>query len=534
MAQSSQTRTKKVSLSNIATLLMITSLIGQVLGFLRTQLVSSNFTKIDPGATDAFFAAFTIPDFFFFTLAAGALGVAFMPVLSDRLHRGDRKGVWELSNSLMNLLTIIMAAIGVLIFIFADPLIRHVVGTNLANDPKHFNEAVTILRLIAFNPMLFAISGVMSSTQQVLGRFFFYAIAPLFYNLSIIISVFIFRGNVGITGLGLGAVIGAVLQLLIIGVGLLGLRFSWRPKITWHSKDFRTVLRQLPARSLDQGMDQIGNIIDTNRASKLSIGSISNYNYAYTLHTAPILLLGTAISTAAFPRLTARLSQNRPDLFRKDFLMVLRLLIWLVLPVAVISFFGRGYLVRILLKYADSEVSTIFGFLVAAIIFRTLYAIISRWFYANKDTKTPLFVSVFTIGLNIILSFTLARPNAYGVVGLAIAQSIVAAVEVVILMIIITVRDRKLFDNVFWGACSKIVSVTGFTLLSGYIAAAYLPLGSKDIGIWTLGSKLLLISGIIFGVHFLMSWIFGLEEVQPIINRVKRLIFKPVRYFDQP
>lgn len=533
MAQSSPTRTKKVSLSNIATLLMITSLIGQVLGFLRTQLISSNFTKFDPGSSDAYFAAFTIPDFFFFTLAAGALGVAFMPVLSDRLHRGDRKGVWELSNSLMNLLTLIMAVVGVLIFVFADPLVRHVVGTKLAGDPQHFHDAVTILRLIAFNPMLFAISGVMSSTQQVLGRFFFYAVAPLFYNLSIIAGVYIFRHNIGIIGLGVGALIGALLQLLIIGVGALGLRFTWRPKIIWHSQDFKTILRQLPARSLDQGMDQIGNVIDTNRASHLAVGSISSYNYAYTLHTAPILLLGTAISTAAFPRLTARLSQGRPDLFRKDFLMVLRLLIWLVLPVAVVSFFGRGYLVRILLKYADTNVATIFGFLVVAIIFRTLYAIISRWFYANKDTKTPLFVSVFTIGLNIVLSFTLARPSAYGVVGLALAQSIVALVEVVILAIIMAKRDPKLLDVVFWGACTRIVAVTGFTLIAGYIVAGYLPLGVNDIGIWTLGTKLLLITGVIFGTHFLMSWIFGLEEVRPIINRVKRLIWRPVRYFDQ-
>ena len=531
MAQSPSTHTKKgVSLSNIATLLMTTSLIGQLLGFFRTQLISSNFTKFDKAATDAYFAAFTIPDFFFFTLAAGALGVAFMPVLSDRLHRGDRKGVWELSNSLMNLLTVIMALIGVLIFAFADQLIRYVVGTNLAGDPQHFQEAVTILRLIAFNPMLFAISGVMSSTQQVLGRFFFYALAPLFYNLSIIAGVYIFRHNIGVVGLGVGALIGALLQLFIIGVGALGLRFTWRPKIIWHSQDFKTILRQLPARSLDQGMDQIGNVIDTNRASHLAEGSISNYNYAYTLHTAPILLLGTAISTAAFPRLTARLSQGRPDLFRKDFLMILRLLIWLVLPVAVVSFFGRGYLVRILLKYANTDVATIFGFLVVAIIFRTLYTIISRWFYANKDTKTPLFVSVFTIGLNVVLSFTLSRPTAYGVVGLALAQSIVAFVEVVILSVIIARRDPKLLDAVFWGACTRIIAVTGFTLIAGYIVAAYVPLGANDIGILTLGSKLLLITGVIFGTHFLMSWIFGLEEVRPIINRVKRLVWRPVRY----
>src|SRR3982750_1272854 len=109
----------RLSIGNVAALLVATSFIGQLLGFLRTKLVNRNFPTSGPHSTDAYFAAFNIPDFFFFTLAAGALGVAFMPVLSDRLHRGDRRGVWELSNSLMNFLAIIMAVVGVIIFIFA-------------------------------------------------------------------------------------------------------------------------------------------------------------------------------------------------------------------------------------------------------------------------------------------------------------------------------------------------------------------------------------------------------------------------------
>src|ERR1700761_2885020 len=102
---------RRISISNIATLLIATSFAGQLLGFLRTKLVNANFPTTGPHSTDAYFAAFNIPDLFFFTLAAGALGVAFMPVLSDRLSRGDRRGLWELSNSLMNMLAIIMAVV---------------------------------------------------------------------------------------------------------------------------------------------------------------------------------------------------------------------------------------------------------------------------------------------------------------------------------------------------------------------------------------------------------------------------------------
>src|SRR5438105_6113534 len=112
----------RINIGNVAALLIATSFIGQLLGFLRTKLVNSNFPTIGPHSTDAYFAAFNVPDFFFFTLAAGALGVAFMPVLSDRLYKGDRRGVWDLSNSLMNLLTIIMFVVGVVMLVFAKPL----------------------------------------------------------------------------------------------------------------------------------------------------------------------------------------------------------------------------------------------------------------------------------------------------------------------------------------------------------------------------------------------------------------------------
>src|SRR5947209_2926286 len=101
----------RLSIGNAAALLIATSFLGQILGFLRTKLVNGNFPTVGPHSTDAYFAAFTVPDFFFFTLAAGALGVAFMPILSDRLHKNDRRGMWELSNSLMNLLAIAMALV---------------------------------------------------------------------------------------------------------------------------------------------------------------------------------------------------------------------------------------------------------------------------------------------------------------------------------------------------------------------------------------------------------------------------------------
>lgn len=525
--QASSNKKHRVSIGNVAALLVATALIGQILGFLRTKLVNANFPATGPHSTDAYFAAFSIPDFFFFTLAAGALGVAFMPVLAEHLHKNDRQGVWELSASLLNLLALLMIGVGVIMLVFAQPLIHYVVAPSL--EGEQLNNAVTIMRFLAFNPLLFTITGVLTSVQQTMGRFFFYAIAPLFYNLCIITSIFIFKDNLGIVGLGVGAFIGAILQLLIVLLGTSKLNFRYHLRINWNSPDFRMILRNLPPRSLDQGIDQVNSVVETHIASSLGAGNISYYNNAFTLSTAPILLVGTAISTAAFPRLNERLAQGRHDLFRRDFLMILRAMIWLAAPLVIICFYSRGYLSRLIFAKDNAEIAIIFGFLTVAIFFRIMYSIISRWFYAQKDTRTPLFVSIFSIGLNIFLAVNLAKPNSYGVAGLALAQSIVALVEVAILTVIMLLRDRKLFNSLFWNGVGKIISVTGFSAVAGYIMVTIYPLTTSDRGFFTLGSKLFVIAGVTFGVHVLVSWIFGLEEVGPVFSRIKKIALKPLQ-----
>lgn len=517
---------RRISFGSAAGLLVVVALMGQVLGFLRNRLISTNFTVTDPGSSDAFFVAFMIPDFFYFTIAAGALGVAFMPYISDYLD--DKKRVWRMTSSLINVLAVAMVFVGLLVFIFAEPLIRLLAG-NLA--PHNFQEAVTIMRIVSLNPLLFAVSGIITSVQQTFGRFFFFAIGPLVYNATIILSIFVFKDSIGIIGLGWGALAGALLQLVTAFIGMMGLGFTYTPRIQWHNKNFRDMLRQLPPRSLDQGIDQINSVVEINRAQALGTGPVSFYNFALTLHNVPIMLLGTSLATAAFPRLTERLSRHRVDLFRKDFLRILRIMIWLTMPTVIVAYFARGYLARMIFGDVAPEVALIFGYLTAAILFRIIYSLVSRYFYAQKDTRTPLFVSFFAIGLNIYLAFTLARPDSYGISGLALAQSIVAGTEVAILSAIMIIRDPKLIDRVFLSGLLKILSVTGFAVLAAYSMVSILPLGAGDRGFSTLGTKLFLISAVTIGVHVVVSLLFGLEEAQPVLRRAKALLLKPVRIF---
>jgi len=512
---------KNRGISNITMLLVGSALLTQILGIARTKLVNSNFHALGPHSTDAYFAAFNIPDFFFYTFAAGALGVAFIPVISQHFAKKDKDAAYQLTTSILNLFAAITLIAGVIIFVFARPLIHHIVAPGMTQSQLH--NAVVITRLIAFNPFLFTVSGVLTSLQQSLNRFVFFALGPIFYNASIIFSIFIFKHNIGLVGLGVGALVGAVLQLLIIALGLIGIDYHWNRHIFWHRKDFKTVMTNFPARSIGLSINQIEGIVETHFADGLGTGNVSFYNNANILSNAPIYLIGSTVATAVFPRLTRRIANNQMDQFREDFLRYLRILIWMILPVTIICFFTRGYLARIIFSNDSGQISSIFGFLAGAILFNTIYSIISRWFFAQKNTFTPLLVSVGIIFLNGILAYVFSRPSAYNVEGLALAQSVVAALEVIILSIIMVIKDHHIFNKRFLAGLMKIISVTGFTALVAYLMISSLPLQLKDRGFITLGSKFCFIAGISLFVHLLISYAFGLDEVNPVIRKLKSL-----------
>lgn len=513
---------KRISLGTAAALLAGTSFLGIFLGILRTKLINANFNVF---TSDAYFAAFKIPDFIFFTLASGALGVAFLPILSDRLAK-NRQSAWEVSSYILNFLGLIALVASILLMLLADPLMRYVVAPGFT--PQQLELSVSIMRIVSVNVFIFSISTILSTVQQAVGRFFFIAIAPLFYNTSINASIFIFGDSLGIVGLSLGVALGSILQLLVVALGMAGLKFKYTPLIDFKNQSFREVLRVLPARAIDQGVDSINAIVETRFASRLLTGSVTWYENALVLHFAPISLIGNSISTAAFPRLTDRLAQGRTDLFRKEFIKVLRTMIWIALPVVVVSFFARAYLARIIFARSSSEIAMIFGFLSVAIFFRIIYTIISRYFYAHKDTKTPLYVSLFVIALNVFLAYTLSKPSAYGVAGLAIAQSIVALTEVMILVAIMIHRDRKLFTGDFVQAITRMIAITGFSAFATYVAIQFFPLLQTDTG-FVLMIKLGIITSITFTVHTAMSYVFDMPEARAVVQKVRTMALAVIK-----
>ena len=316
----------KLTVQFAAVILASSTLLSSLLGFLRDRLLNSYYLDTYPTGIDAYTVAFTIPDFMFFILVSGALSVTFIPVFNQRMSKNNKKSAWELSTSILNLLALLTLVTSILIIIFAEPLVKYVVGPGLSESSRAL--AVSMMRVIAINPFLFAIATVISSVQQAVGRFTFSALAPAIYNIGIIIGTLFFTDGItifgaqifegGIMGVALGVALGSVLQLLVAVVGLIGIGFDYRFKIYWKNKGFRQVLKLLPARSLDQGIDYVNSIVETNLASRMAPGTVRAYQQSLTLHMMPVNLVGVAISTAFFPNLTESLANDRMDIFKKD------------------------------------------------------------------------------------------------------------------------------------------------------------------------------------------------------------------------
>lgn len=527
---------KKLPVKFAAILLATSTLISALLGIFRDRWLNSLYLDTYPAGIDAYTAAFTIPDFMFFILVSGALSVTFIPVFNQRLVAGNKKSAWELSSSILNILAIITLVGSVLIMIFADPLIRYLVAPGLSESSMTL--AVNMMRVIAINPFLFAIATVLSSIQQAVGRFVFFALAPALYNVGIIIGILVFTGGInifgiqifegGIMGVALGVVLGAILQVITSLVGLFGLGFDYQFKINWKNMGLRSVLGMLPARSLDQGIDYVNSIVSTNLASRMGPGVVRSYQQGMSLHQMPINLIGVAISTAFFPKLTEEVAEGNEAQFRHTFRSALRTIIWIAMPVAVIAFFSRGYIVNFIKNGGDPLIASILGALVISIFCRSIFHIATRGFYAHQNTKIPLIVSIIAIGLNITLAILFFNAG-YGPVGLAYAQSIGAVTEITILLTIQHFRMKgELLNREFWQNFMKTAFASVIAGAIAYSMTKFFPLLATDNSFSDTFPKFCLIASTSILAYIIAGYFLGLNEVKVIVARIKKIVFRNV------
>ncbi|MDR3125917.1 MAG: murein biosynthesis integral membrane protein MurJ [Candidatus Nomurabacteria bacterium] len=518
---------ERLNIKWAAAILATSTLLSALLGLYRDRLLNSMYFDTYKVGIDAYTVAFTIPDFMFFVLVSGALSVSFIPVFNQRLAKGNKESAWQLSSSMINFLALATLGASILIMVFAPLLVQYVVGPGLNEQGQAL--ATSMMRVIAVNPFIFSITTVIASIQQAVGRFVFFALSPMIYNIGIIFGAVVLTNKIewlgwqgGIMGVALGVVIGAVLQLIVSSLGLIGLKFDYRFKIFKKNLGFRKVLRLLPARSMDQGLDYVSSIVDTNLASRMAEGTVRAYQQASTLSAMPVNLVGVAISTAAFPEMTERLSQGRPDLFCKELRKVIQVIVWLALPIAVIMFLSRGYIVSIIKVGGDSLIAGIFGILAITILLRSVFHIASRSFYAQQDTKTPMLISVCSIVVAIAFALWFTFGLRMGAYGLAWAQVIWAALEIATLFVMMNLRMPKLFNRQFGVTILKMIVAAAIMSIETYIMVSIVGLRFDDQNILMVVPQLLLIGGISAVVYLIVSYLLKLEEAMPVISKISK------------
>lgn len=495
-------------------------LASRLLGLFRDRLLASHF-GVGP-LVDAYTAAFRLPELLFTLLVSGAFAVAFIPVFAESWKEGHRDEAWELSSSILNILIVGTIIAAIIMFIFAGPLTTLVAP---GFDPARHELTVKLTRIMLLTPFLFAISSVFGSVQQAMGRFIFFSLASVLYNVGIIIGIVFLSPTNSIYGVAYGVVIGAGAQAVLQAVGLWGLGYRWRP-IFHLGKNVRRVLGLMLPRSIDQGIDQINYTIQTIIGSSLATGSLTTYYYANNLKNVPLVVLGSAIATAAFPKLARDAASGDKQKLIEGFVINARLILFLIIPAATIAVLMRGYIVRLLFGFGSPQTATTLGWFAGVIVFQSLFFLVARVYYALQDTKTPLYVSIAAIGLNVFLSILLAK--GHGVAGLAMAQSVTAALETIILLGILHFRLTNIgMNEIAKGVMPMLLANTIMASVLYIMVAAVLPLYATDRGFYVVGSKFGVIAITALLAYIIPSYLLELREARTFVAKLKPQLRQP-------
>ncbi len=415
----------------MATAIVAAGFLGsRLLGVLRSVAIAHAFGTSPE--LSAYWVAFRLPDLIFQLLAGATLGSAFIPTFARMLtHKGEEEG-WRLASSVLNLVfiaTIVFAVLGY----FLAPLLVPAMAPGLGQDTGQQHElrqlAIDLTRLMMLSPVLFAASGMFMGILNARHHFLFPAIAPMVYNISIIVGALVSH-NVHV--LALAVVIGAGLHFAVQLPALAGVGMRWRPIADWRDSAVREVGRLMAPRVLGLAAFQLNLLITTFFASRVSDAAISGVNYAWLIVLTPLGLFGMAISTAVFPTMAEQAARNVREL-RRTLERSMRLILFLTLPSAVALMILAHPLVAFLFQHgAFTKSST--EITQAALIFYAIglaghaaIEILSRGFYSLSDTRTPVAFALVSLVANVILSAILVGP--FGVKGLALSVSLATLLE---------------------------------------------------------------------------------------------------------
>ena len=401
---------KSKNITSSAVIVALSVGVSAVLGLLRDRLLAGEF-----GATenlDMYFAAFRVPDMVYGILITGGIVAAFLPVFAESFEKKKEEG-WKLANNLLNLLFLLLIGVSTLLFFFA-PYVVKIIAPGF--DDSNQETTVLLTRIMMLSPILLGVSSLFSGILQYFNRFLVYSLAPIMYNLGIIFAILFFVkdsnvDNLGLVWLACGVILGSLLHLLIQLPVSFFCGYSYRPLIDLSQKELRKVFRLVVPRLIAQSSAQINLIVITAIASTLAAGSIAIFNFADHLQAFPVRVIGVSFAIAAFPAFSRALAGGDKVKFLQQFSSVMRQVLFFIIPLSVFIFLLRAQIVRVILGTGEFDWSATMltaaslGIFSLGLFAMALVHVLIRAFFALQDTKTPLYAALFSMGLNIGLSF---------------------------------------------------------------------------------------------------------------------------------
>lgn len=544
-------------LARAAFLVLIGFLASGVLGFIKTGILSAQFGTST--ALDAFYSAQQIPEMIFVLVAGGALGSSFIPIYAKQREE-DEAQAWQLASAVMTLTALAAGILGLLVAIFAQPIVQYILLRESALEVQLLTA--NMMRMMMVTPFIFAISGLIMGILQSHGLFLLPSIAISMNNIGIMIgAVFIAPflaqtsylapdvianstaisidglnilpvdqiGNASVYGLAIGAILSAVLHLVVQLPGLWTVRAKLRILPKPNIPGVTEVIKLMGPRVLGLGVVQVNFLVNIVLATAMVAGSLVALRTAFTLMFFALGIIGQSVGSALFPSLSALYAENDMDGFKNRLASAMRSVLFLAYP-ATVAFIVMGEPIVSIFQRGQWTLESTQGTAWALAFYATgiagfvLLEVLSRAFYALSDTWTPVKIGIGAMISNIILSLVFIQfigdPNnlARGsFAGLALANASTTLVESLILWWLISrsiggINDRYIIN----GSIKTIIAacVMGIVL---YILPMLIPVQGFLLAIIGGGVGLVVFSA--------MSLILGIEEA----TIVPRIILRKIR-----
>ena len=443
-AEADGERTSARSLARAGVVISGAYLVSRVLGYVRVLLVTTTF-----GAgheLDAFNAAFRIPDLIYQLVAAGAVASALVPIVGGLFATGENQRAWRVVSTISNLMLVALAVLAAVAFVAAPWIVSTFIAPGF--PPDVLAKTIDLTRLMLLAPILLALGAVVTSALNAERRFAASAVAPLVYNLAIIGAALFLSSSLGVTGLAIGVVVGSLGHLVIQLPSLLRAGFRYAPRIDLGDDAARRALVLMLPRVFGLGASQITIVVMVALASGYGSGAVTDWTNAFTLLQIPLGVIGIPLGIVLLPSLSRELAVGRTDVYLALIARSMRILLFVMLPIAGIGIALSYQTVNLLLDYGKVDdgavaltASTLQLFLLGLGAHASI-GVLARAFYARHDTRTPVLAAVLAVIINTTLGAVLIGRIGLPALGLAIALA--AWAEAIVLLIVLKRREPGL------------------------------------------------------------------------------------------